>query len=202
MSYSHPSQGNFRAALVGERFPSLITDGLDPRVEERVGESGITGDCWIIPTTISGNPRLGMEKMIVVAKNKQSAFNLRRIDDVAANNIRLARQQVHYKALDFGVTTSILRVDYNTRTNDGAGAITNAEVEFWNQVAGALVKSLVFGNNGVQTPIIRLLKTDQAADPVAADLEDGYWSVFKNTTSGNVWLAVNDGGTIKKVQLV
>jgi trimeric autotransporter adhesin len=44
------------------------------------------------------------------------------------------------------------------------------------------------------------LKT-KAGDPTVADLPDGSFHVWKNTTSGNVYLWVNDGGTLKKVQL-
>jgi trimeric autotransporter adhesin len=44
------------------------------------------------------------------------------------------------------------------------------------------------------------LKT-KAGDPTAADLPEGAFHVWKNTTSGNVYLWVNDGGVMKKVQL-
>lgn len=40
-----------------------------------------------------------------------------------------------------------------------------------------------------------------AADPAAGNINDGYATVWKNTTSGNIFLAVNDGGTIKKIAL-
>lgn len=39
------------------------------------------------------------------------------------------------------------------------------------------------------------------ANPAAIDLDPDHWGVFKNTTAGTVYLAYNDGGTIKKVQL-
>jgi hypothetical protein len=48
-----------------------------------------------------------------------------------------------------------------------------------------------------------LQRTSTAADPILADLPNaGNASIHKNTTSGNVFLAYNDGGTIKKVQLL
>lgn len=44
--------------------------------------------------------------------------------------------------------------------------------------------------------------TSTAADPTTTEYAtDKDWGVHKNTTSGNVYLAYNDGGTIKKVQL-
>lgn len=45
-------------------------------------------------------------------------------------------------------------------------------------------------------------QTSAAADPTTTEYPtDKDWGIHKNTTSGNVFLAVNDGGTIKKVQL-
>ena len=45
-------------------------------------------------------------------------------------------------------------------------------------------------------------QTSTAADPTTTDYPtDKDFGVHKNTTSGNVYLAYNDGGTIKKVQL-
>lgn len=44
--------------------------------------------------------------------------------------------------------------------------------------------------------------TSAAADPSAAEYPtSGQWGVHKNTSSGDVFLAYNDGGIIKKVQL-
>jgi hypothetical protein len=40
-----------------------------------------------------------------------------------------------------------------------------------------------------------------AIDPVAADLPDGQYAVFKNTGSGAVSLWANDGGILKSVLL-
>lgn len=40
-----------------------------------------------------------------------------------------------------------------------------------------------------------------ASDPAAGNINDGYGTLWKNTASGNVFWAVNDGGTVKKVPL-
>ena len=40
-----------------------------------------------------------------------------------------------------------------------------------------------------------------SSDPTASEFSDGEYGIFKNTTSGNVFLTYNDGGTIKKVTL-
>ena len=40
-----------------------------------------------------------------------------------------------------------------------------------------------------------------AGAPSTSDIASGYAQVGKDTSTGNIWLAVNDGGTIKKVQL-
>jgi hypothetical protein len=41
-----------------------------------------------------------------------------------------------------------------------------------------------------------------AADPSPGNINDGYGTLWKNTVSGSVFWAVNDGGTVKKVQLL
>lgn len=41
----------------------------------------------------------------------------------------------------------------------------------------------------------------KAGDPDTSDIPDGYFHVWKNTSTGNVYLWVNDGGVMKKVQL-
>lgn len=48
-----------------------------------------------------------------------------------------------------------------------------------------------------------LLRTSSTSDPALADLpNNSNASIHKNTTSGNVFLAYNDGGAILKVQLL
>jgi hypothetical protein len=42
---------------------------------------------------------------------------------------------------------------------------------------------------------------DKAGDPNTTDLPAGYWGIWRNSTSGAVYLAVNYSGTIKKVTL-
>lgn len=42
----------------------------------------------------------------------------------------------------------------------------------------------------------------QATDPGVSGVPSGTWSVWKNTTSGQVRLWANDGGVMKSVQLV
>lgn len=51
-------------------------------------------------------------------------------------------------------------------------------------------------------PISETAIATWAGAPSTSDVASGYAQVGKDTSTGNVWLAVNDGGTIKKVQLV
>lgn len=47
-----------------------------------------------------------------------------------------------------------------------------------------------------------LLRTTSAADPALTNVPTaGNAAIHKNTTTGNVFLAYNDGGTVRKVQL-
>lgn len=45
-------------------------------------------------------------------------------------------------------------------------------------------------------------RTSSSADPTTTEYpSDGDYGIHKNTTSGSVFLAFNDGGTIRKAQL-
>lgn len=70
------------------------------------------------------------------------------------------------------------------------------------------VPTILFANVGTNGAVngtlvnVGLSRTSSTADPTTGDIPSGYTSIHKNTTSGNVFLAYNDGGAIKKVQLV
>ena len=60
-------------------------------------------------------------------------------------------------------------------------------------VSRVTVRNTILGLNGY---------TSSAADPTTTQLATaGDYGIHKNTTSGTVYLAFNDGGTIKKVAL-
>lgn len=62
-------------------------------------------------------------------------------------------------------------------------------------------RMIVHFERGEDTPVQALIAVSLAVDPTTTDLDPLHWGVFKNTTSGNVYLAYNDAGTIKKVAL-
>lgn len=64
--------------------------------------------------------------------------------------------------------------------------------------SGALPTANTTGNLSVDNGIYA---RSRAGDPVAADLMDGCYAVFKNTSSGAVKLWYNDGGTMKSVTM-
>lgn len=71
--------------------------------------------------------------------------------------------------------------DHALLTNQLGGGSYHLSQNQYNKVAGFLTK---------------------AGDPTTSDIPAGQWAIYKNTTSGLVYLWVNDGGTLKKVQLV
>ena len=86
----------------------------------------------------------------------------------------------------------------NVRIGAGAGFGTGARgvVQLGydgTDVCRVTVRNTILGLNGY---------TSTAADPTTTDLPTaGDYGIHKNTTSGTVYLAFNDGGTIKKVAL-
>lgn len=69
-------------------------------------------------------------------------------------------------------------------------------VPIWSQYGDAEVNQfLEIMRRLVNTPQFY----SQSTDPGVAGVPTGTWSVWKNTTSGNVRLWVNDGGVMKSV---
>jgi len=57
------------------------------------------------------------------------------------------------------------------------------------------------GDGDFRLPVSAVKIATWAAAPTTSDIPNGRYMVGKDTATSNVWLAVNDGGTIKKVQL-
>jgi hypothetical protein len=55
--------------------------------------------------------------------------------------------------------------------------------------------------NGTENKQAGMRFTSTDADPTTTEIPDGGFGIHKNTTSGDVFLATNDGGVIKKVAL-
>lgn len=91
----------------------------------------------------------------------------------------------------------------------------------WAQVdkAGSSIADLQNKNHNLLTPIqggnsteryhLTALQYNQAtsvlsksSDPGTSDILTGTWALYKNTTTGDVKLWANDGGTMKSVALV
>lgn len=95
----------------------------------------------------------------------------------------------------------------------GSGADTSASGEtgsiaIGKSVVSSGVNGLNIGNviKGTMTSggeVIRFTgSSSSSADPTTTELPNARdWGIHKNTTSGNVFIAYNDGGTIRKVQL-
>lgn len=56
--------------------------------------------------------------------------------------------------------------------------------------------------NAEHSAIGSLPMNSKSSDPTTSDVASGYAKLYKNTTSGLVKLWVNDGGTMRSVQLV
>lgn len=57
-------------------------------------------------------------------------------------------------------------------------------------------------NGWLDAVTVRLSFISQIGVPVASQIPNGQWGIFKDTSTGNIYLATNDNGTVKKVQLV
>ncbi len=60
----------------------------------------------------------------------------------------------------------------------------------------------LYTHNGTEYKQIGLTRTSSAADPTTTELpNDGDACIHKNTSSGNIYLAFNNSGSIVKTQL-
>jgi hypothetical protein len=59
-----------------------------------------------------------------------------------------------------------------------------------------------FADNTGNVQLSQLKVTTKSTDPTTTDIADGYSAVYKNSTSGNVYLWANIGGTLYKTQLL
>ncbi len=92
-------------------------------------------------------------------------------------------------------------VFYNAGTTTHSGSI-DAGIKR----GGANTMKITDGSTGDGKLLVggltHLGKTATTADPTTTEYpNDEDWGVHENTTSGNIFLAYNDGGTIRKVQL-
>jgi hypothetical protein len=67
---------------------------------------------------------------------------------------------------------------------------------------GAYLYQDAIGNDRFQHANEEVLAVQLSAPPTTTDLSAGFYNVFKDTVGGDVYLAYNDAGTIKKVTLV
>lgn len=103
---------------------------------------------------------------------------------------------VLWSNIDFtgsNITDIASRAHNNLQSLQGGAAgeynhLTNAQVTKLNDIpaANTLVVETFFS---------------AAADPTATEIPAGQWALYKNTTSGDLKLWANDGGTLKSVLL-
>jgi len=155
---------------------------------------------WIENDNYGGNPRLIVPKFIIIGAKSTpatdfAAFNMKLL--TGGDNKVIGRASYQSETSTFVANKQYGRIDAYIRS--WINGATYGEFEIMVEHAGIAEIVARLGNlrNFGEFKFKSLV-----ADPAVADLTDGYMGIFKNTTSGNIWLAVNDGAVIKKVQLV
>lgn len=111
-------------------------------------------------------------------------------------DLRLYRDAADVLALRRGTTAQAARI-YNTFTNS-----SNYERGFLRWASNRFEIGTANAGTGTRRPLLFAGNSESTADPTTTEYPtDKDWGIHKNTTSSNVFLAFNDGGTIKKVQL-
>jgi hypothetical protein len=84
---------------------------------------------------------------------------------------------------------------YTSGTNYEAWAVD------WRTTANRCIVGPKIGSSGTLRQQVFTGLSSTAADPTTSELAAGQWGVHRNSSTGAVFVAYNDGGTIKKVQL-
>lgn len=75
-------------------------------------------------------------------------------------------------------------------------------IQLFGQKLNGVLKWWLMDAGGVTAPLLDGRLSTSSADPSTTEFPtSGQWGVHKNTSSGDVFVAVNDGGAIKKVAL-
>jgi len=152
-------------------------------------------DAAITFSSTSGGPRMIVPKLLIVGPDGKGSFNQ---ISLAAALVDAQIANANFQGLDDAGSRTVIGKWRMITQAIGAGIMTLKQIVEMT-IAGTDTQCYTVGGN---QNFFQIAFKSLAADPAVADLEDGFFSVFKNTVSGNVWAAVNDGGVIKKVQLV
>lgn len=94
----------------------------------------------------------------------------------------------------------ILRVRQGLASAIGGTAAKNTGVE--GELAYTTDSKQIHVHNGTQYNQVGLSRTSSSSDPTTTQYpNDGDAGIHKNTSSGNIYLAYNNAGSIVKVQL-
>lgn len=154
-------------------------------------------DWCFVPIPFNSGTRFAVNKLLVFNLGRAD-FNMR---DFRAPVAGVEIGRANWQAVD-AATQNGLSIMQDRLIYEAIGAAI--ETGRWEKHLlgeGTLIKVLVANANATKANLEILVK-EIAADPAVANLEDGYAGIFKNTTSAAVFLAMNDGGVIKKVALV
>ncbi len=159
----------------------------------------LNGDLAIIPMP-AGSPaanRVLVPKLIINYPESRADFNLRGMLPplLGTRQCRAAWQFFANNGATF--LASYIQDCHNMST--GAGTETAQIVQ---QLLCEGTLRVIMNWNGETRAFVETLVKELPADPAVANLADGFAGIFKNTTSAAVFLAMNDGGVIKKVALV
>jgi len=181
--------------LIGKQNTWLMTSGGLPNTQDFYSGDARSNDCVFLAINNVGTPRLVIPKLIIGAREGTAAFNAIRRDVVKADGQIISRFANKNGFIGGGSTDEYSKVDVVVEDSTAK----TADVQSFCIING--VKQVRHRAGHLEHPFTFQAK-QQAADPIAAELADGFGGLFKNTTSAAVFLAYNDGGVIKKVALV
>lgn len=156
-----------------------------------------SNDFCIWTTERSGNPRLIVPKLLIYDPDSFFAFNGKtgKTGVTGETSGKLSMQGRSDMDDNFGILEVLSK--YLDATD---GAMSGEGVIQVHTKSSQLLEDYVIIDGTIENTQIRM--SESAADPTNTDFRDGFGGFHKNTTSGNVFACVNDGGTIKKIQLV
>lgn len=109
----------------------------------------------------------------------------------------VAWQQAIYKLLSTAGSVSWTLVD------KAGSKLNDLQARPHNQLQGVAGTGEYHLSQAEQQRVTATVALNSKADaPTTSDIPSGKWALYKNTTTNKVFLYVNDGGTLKSVELV
>ncbi len=203
---SFVSGGGYNTWIGANSLQQMLSGTYNTALGANAGKDDTTGNYNVYIGAFSGNNRQGTSNVFVgsfAASNETTGIIN---NTLVINNSSSTTHLINgdFNTGKVGIKKTLASLNYTLdvggeiRTNPLFTSINGADGVFYYNAN--LAKFSAYENGSWKDLINDKMKT-KAGDPITSDIPVGNFGVWKNTNNSNVYLWVNDGGVLKKVQL-